>query len=101
VTGLRDAGLAIWSVRIDSVTKELLEVSSYDGTGTDSTLFLIPPVGAPGEPVGSNGLWSPEDGTATLRWLSDGRIATRVSVQSLDATTDTMTVRIGGGTCAS
>ena len=106
VTGLRDRGLAIWSVRIDPTTKRLLEVASYDGPGSDSALFLIPPAGTPGEPVGSNGLWSREDGTATLRWLTDGRTATRVSVQWLDDATDTttvpktMTVRIGGGTCA-
>jgi M6 family metalloprotease-like protein len=99
--GLPDAGLAIWSVRINPTTKKLLEIPSYDGDGKDSTLFLIPPAGTPGEPVGTNGLWSQANGTATLRWLSDGRTATRVSVQSLDAATNTMTVRIGGGTCPS
>ena len=65
--GLPDEGLAIWSVRIDPVSKQLLEVASYDGSGTDSALFLIPPSGTPGEPIGSNGLWAREDGTATLR----------------------------------
>ncbi len=97
--GLPDEGLAIWSVRIDPLTKRLREVASYDGAGTDAALFLIPPAGTPGEPIGSNGLWSREDGTATLRWLSDGAAATRVSVQSVAGDKSEMTVRIGGGTC--
>jgi hypothetical protein len=98
--GIPDEGLAIWSVRINPVSKRLLEIPSYDGSGTDAALFLIPRTGTPGEPTGSNGLWSRADGVATLRWRSDGRTATSVRVQSVAADRTEMTVRLGSGTCA-
>ena len=62
-------------------------------------MMMIPRQGTPGQPLRNDGLWSPGEGTAYLRWVSDGALGTYAYVQSEDLSAGTITVRIGGGRC--
>lgn len=67
---LPDQGLGIWYVKTATNGVPLIVPNILGGVGNDRALYVIPPGGSPGNPVGGLGLWDPGDGAARPLWLS-------------------------------